>query len=155
MKFDDPFSRPFGAAKALGAPLIANFERGLLVGMDRIDCLHREFVDMVNALAEVDDQAFAPLFERLLTHTQGHFEFENTRMEETDFSARSEHKKEHQRVLNELAEINEEIKQGRVAEGRRYVCEYLPSWFRFHVINMDCALAAHLGNQQKDSGRKK
>jgi hemerythrin len=43
------------------------------LGMAEMDATHREFIALVNLLAECDDADFAALFAKLLDHSRRHF----------------------------------------------------------------------------------
>lgn len=135
---------PLGKPREADAPLIPALKRGLLLNMPTIDGLHQEFADMVNALENANREEFKQIFLELIEHTEGHFAYENNLMAKTDFPALEEHQGEHFRVLRELMEFKGRLDQGDIEAVRSFVCERLPRWFRFHVITMDNALAAHL-----------
>ncbi|MCF6282084.1 MAG: hemerythrin domain-containing protein [Candidatus Polarisedimenticolaceae bacterium] len=124
-------------------PLIDDFGRGLLVHMVEIDTLHGEFVDLVNALGRATDETFPELFQELVTHTEGHFDFENKQMRRKRYPQVSTHRAEHDRVLGEMRQINVCVKRGEFEVARTYVAE-LPAWFRLHVLSMDGALSTFL-----------
>ncbi|MCG8023533.1 MAG: hemerythrin domain-containing protein [Candidatus Thiodiazotropha endolucinida] len=120
----------------------------LRLGVDSMDETHREFVELINALAQADRASFISKFRQLIEHTETHFHAENRLMEETGFAATREHKDEHLRVLGELNRIGAKVAKGSVMLGRTYVREQLPTWFSLHAITMDSALAAHIRSQQ-------
>jgi hemerythrin-like metal-binding protein len=135
---------PLGKPRQRGAPLIPHLERGLLLRMPQIDGLHQEFADMVNALERAKGDEFSRIFQELVSHTEAHFAYENNLMQETNFPQTDEHQGEHGRVLEEMTELGKRVRQGEIEPARTFVCERLPKWFRFHVITMDNALAAHV-----------
>lgn len=99
---------------------------------------------MVNALERAEKREFMRIFQELVSHTEAHFSYENNLMRETNYPALDEHQGEHNRVLAELTRLGQQVRQGELEPARTFVCERLPKWFRFHVINMDNALAAHV-----------
>ncbi len=111
-----------------------------------IDRDHTVFIDFVNQMQTADQQQFVQLFERLLTHTQAHFEYENKLMEQYGFPAIAEHQGEHHRVLTELKRFKQRVDKGMIAMGRAYISELVPQWFMLHVSTMDRALDAHIAN---------
>lgn len=125
--------------------LIEDFEARYLLGVPAIDRNHREFVELVNRMAEAGSAAFAYLFYEMVQHTHAHFAAEEVMMRETGFSATEEHRHEHRRVLAEMDWLCTRLQQGQVAMARAYVAERLPDWFRQHALTMDSALAAHVG----------
>jgi len=115
---------------------------------DVLDHDHALFVDLVNKLQDADNANFKVLFGQLMTHTQEHFERENQLMADSHFPATTEHKGEHQRVLNEFKQFKRRVDKGLVQFGRSFV-ESLPAWFDLHIKTMDSALVAHINKVAK------
>lgn len=117
----------------------------LSVNYPPLDDIHHEFVALVNQLAETTDKAtFQQLFNELVTHTEAHFTKENQLMQQSQFSALTEHQGEHHRVLGEMKQFQKRVARGLLDFGRAYVKDRLPEWFALHTATMDSALAAHL-----------
>ncbi|MCP5308393.1 bacteriohemerythrin [Cognatazoarcus halotolerans] len=114
-----------------------------VLGVAEMDATHREFVELVTALASASDAGFADLFEQLAEHTRLHFEHEGKLMRECRFPAIGEHHAEHLRVLGEIAHMGTRVRAGRLATPRVWL-ESLPGWFETHLRTMDAALAARL-----------
>ncbi len=114
------------------------------LGVEQMDTTHQEFISLVNQLNLADKALFHELFAELLEHTQLHFDSENQLMQETGFSATSEHKGEHLRILGELSRFAQMVQKGSITIARSYVREMLPGWFSLHAATMDSALAAHI-----------
>jgi len=125
-------------------PLIDDFEARFLLGVPAMDRTHREFVDLVNLMAEAGNATFAYLFADLVNHTHAHFANEDVLMRQTGFPASAEHRAEHARVLGELDALRQRLAGGRIVLARAYVLEQLPAWFAQHAVTMDSALAAHV-----------
>ena len=113
---------------------IENFQCPYSLGMPSMDATHQEFVDLVNRLYACDDEAFAGLFPQLLEHTKAHFAAEAMLMEESDFPAIDAHKAEHERLLDEMAQFADHLRDGRTDMARTYVIEQLPRWFKLLLI---------------------
>lgn len=118
------------------------------LGIDNMDRTHDEFVDLVNRLANADTADFIRLFAALVSHTEMHFNLENTLMRESAFAASGEHTAEHTRVLTDLKRLNEQVKRGSVMLSRAFVAENIPEWFALHARTMDAALATHLKTRE-------
>lgn len=115
------------------------------LGVDRMDDTHREFVELVNACdSAADKAAFVAAFKALLAHTEQHFAFEDSLMQQTAFSSAEEHIGEHRKVLAEMAQFLKRAGGPMSAFAREYVRERLPEWFGIHASTMDSALAFHL-----------
>jgi hemerythrin-like metal-binding protein len=116
----------------------------LNLGVEAMDSVHREFVELVNAMVEARQRHFLELFDRFAEHTAAHFDNEDRLMVESGFPALQEHRSEHRRVLGDLGAIARRSTRAKLAMGRVYVREQLPAWFSLHAVTMDSALAAHL-----------
>jgi len=111
------------------------------VGFEPMDALHREFHDLVSALDEPGDQGekLLALHEHLLRHcTQ-----EERWMAESAFPACACHAREHEMLLEVIAEVRRRFDAGD-SEVVLRLAEELPVWFQAHANGMDAALAVHL-----------
>lgn len=109
-----------------------------------MDAAHREFAELVNALAACPDSEFAERFKALMNHTRAHFAAEEELMLKSGFPALGEHSGEHKRVLDELMQFGRGLNRGRAFLARSYIASGVPEWFALHLATMDAALAAHL-----------
>jgi hemerythrin-like metal-binding protein len=115
------------------------------VGVPTIDALHEECEAALGGLAEViargDDAA--PALAALHEHLERHFHHEESLMSESAFPPGGCHAREHQSVLEIVAEVRR-----RYVLGEREPAERLPQavleWFEVHAGSMDAALAAWL-----------
>ena len=121
------------------------------VGVPTIDALHEECEAALGGLAEViargDDAG--PALAALHEHLERHFHHEESLMAESAFPPGGCHAREHQSVLEVVAEVRR-----RYALGERDPAERLPEavleWFEVHAGSMDAALAAWL-NAPRDA----
>lgn len=114
------------------------------LGVEGMDATHREFVDMVMALAKADDGGFPTLFQQLVEHTRQHFAEEGRLMRLCGFPPIAIHEGEHARVLEVLDRVGQIVQQGDLAQARAFVNADLGEWFPRHLATMDRALAMHL-----------
>ncbi|MCU0804455.1 MAG: hemerythrin domain-containing protein [Burkholderiales bacterium] len=105
-----------------------------------MDETHREFVDMLNALAEASDAELLGRLDAFIAHTDAHFAQENAWMVDIMFPPIHCHKGEHDNVMGLLREVRERVAAGQIELGRVLARE-LPEWFRLHASTMDAALA--------------
>lgn len=117
------------------------------LGVTEMDSMHREFLELAEALAEADETEFPAFFKKLVEHTRLHFAQEGRLMRQCGFRAIGEHEGEHARVLGELLQFNRAVGRGRTALARAYIKQGLPAWFDLHLSTMDAALAAHYRKQ--------
>jgi hemerythrin len=128
-------------------PLIDPAAPSFLLNQDELDATHREFAELVNALAEANGNAFVQLFTRLCEHCTAHFAREKELMQSSAFPSLAEHDSEHQRILGELKQYQRKVNKGAISFARAYVKDRLPEWFQLHLSTMDSALAYHLKQQ--------
>lgn len=120
------------------------FGHAQLLGIERMDDTHREFVALCAAAGSAQGSEFVAALRRLFEHTQAHFRDEETLMRESGFPATAEHSGEHQRVLGELHRFLMRAEAGHGQLARAWIRDAVPEWFRSHLLSMDSALAAHL-----------
>lgn len=122
---------------------VLQWNEAFVLNNARMDQTHVEFVDLLNELGEVSDDALAAGLERLLTHTQAHFDQEDRWMKRTNFAPVNCHTTEHANVMEVIGEVLRRVTGGDVEIGRRLVQELGP-WFANHAETMDAALAFHM-----------
>lgn len=109
-----------------------------------MDDTHKEFIDYYTKLISSKDDTFPLLFEEFVEHTESHFLNEDTLMLESEFPAFSEHRADHQRIMNELKYFQEKVRSNKYSFARFFIKDRIPSWFKQHLVTMDSALAFHL-----------
>jgi hemerythrin-like metal-binding protein len=114
------------------------------LGYAPIDALHAEFEACVAAFEDAPADALPAALAGLRAHLLGHFGDEECWMRESRFPAFDCHKREHDRVLDVLAEVERRFAEGDEEVVRRLAAE-LPNWFALHATTMDAALVAWLG----------
>ena len=105
-----------------------------------MDETHREFVDMLNAVADASDADLLARLDDFIAHTDAHFAQENAWMVDIMFPPIHCHKGEHDNVLALMREVRGRVAAGQLELGRVLARE-LPEWFRLHANTMDAALA--------------
>lgn len=114
----------------------------LELGVARMDATHREFVDLLAALADAPDDGFADVLDRMIEHTVEHFGQEDRWMEQSGFG-RLCHLAEHQKVLDVMRQVRERVVTGDFELGRKLAFE-LGRWFEHHASTMDTMLVSHM-----------
>jgi hemerythrin-like metal-binding protein len=105
-----------------------------------MDETHREFVVMLNELADAPDDALLAVLDRFIAHTGAHFAQENRWMHSIPFPPVHCHEGEHENVLSLMREVRNRVAGGE-AEIGRVLARELPEWFRLHASTMDAMLA--------------
>ncbi len=130
------------------APLEAGFG-DFAVGFAPMDELHREFHDLL-----VDLQLPGDHGEKLLAlhdHLLRHCGQEEHWMRTSGFPACACHAREHEMLLEVVADVRRRFDAGDSEIATRLAQE-LPQWFELHASAMDAALAAHLQALQWPAG---
>lgn len=117
------------------------------LGHKQMDLTHREFVDLVNALASATDADLLACLDAFLAHTEAHFAQELRWMKSSGFPPLHCHESEHVRVWEVAQEVRERVIAGDLEMGR-VLAEEIPDWFRDHAATMDAALAQWLRQTQ-------
>lgn len=120
-----------------GAPAIA-------LGYAPIDALHAEFDACVAMLTDAPAERLPAALSALRAHLLRHFGDEQRWMRESEFPAFDCHQREHDKVLDVLAEVERRFTEGDEEVVRRLAAE-LPNWFSIHATTMDAPLVAWLG----------
>jgi hemerythrin len=118
-----------------------------LLGFHPMDDVHREFVDIVDALLGCADADMTRLLDDFARHAESHFAQERAWMEKTAFPATDCHVDEHNAVMKSLVEIQPLVAAGRFDIGRSFVAE-LVRWFPGHADYMDASLAQWMVKKQ-------
>ena len=122
----------------------------LLLGDERTDVTHQEFVDLVNATAACEPEQQLAKFQELLAHTVEHFAQEERWMLATGISADFCHFSQHNNVLDIMREVDRRAGAGELDLIPRML-EALVEWFPMHAISMDAALVTHLKDKGYDT----
>jgi hemerythrin-like metal-binding protein len=132
-------SGAFGVSSDGAAPVA---ELGYFaVGFAPMDAIHHEFHDLLADLVDAGDQGekLLALHEHLLRHCAQ----EERWMIDTRFAGGRAHAREHETLLEVIAEVRRRFDAGDSAIVQRLAQE-LPRWFEHHADTLDAALAAHL-----------
>jgi hemerythrin-like metal-binding protein len=112
----------------------------MALGIDKIDSVHRGFLDEMRQVQTAPDEQFADLYLTLVERVERDFREEERLMEEIDYPGLNGHREEHARVLGALHHVTSHVLSGDLAPGRE-AAELLPQWFLHHISTMDTALA--------------
>jgi len=113
------------------------------VGYEPMDAIHREFHGLLAALDQPGDEGekLLSLHEHLLRHCAQ----EERWMRESKFPAADSHMREHEMLLEVVAEVRRRFDAGD-SEVVVRLAQELPQWFEVHANAMDAGLALHLRN---------
>ena len=122
---------------------LIDWSDALELGVDQMDSTHREFVVLLNALAEVPEAKVLAAFDAFYAHTVAHFDQEADWMRTLSFPPIHCHTAEHEGVLEVMREVRGYLAAGDINVGRVLARE-LAIWFRDHAATMDAMLAYYM-----------
>lgn len=117
-----------------------------LLGYIPMDDTHKEFVELVNAMKQASDEAFAAALDTFEKHAVRHFNEENAWMKATDFPSMDCHIDEHTAVLASVQGVQAMEIEKKLSVGRGLVTA-LEEWFPGHADYLDSALAKWMVKQ--------
>lgn len=115
----------------------------MVLGIDEMDGIHREFIMLLGKAKACEGKAFIGAFEALLEHTGRHFAREEEIMRSYGYYGLQEHASEHRTLLEEMEYFLAKARK-LPPLGRSYIDDYAMEKFHRHVINIDSQLAMFL-----------
>ncbi|MBM3567375.1 MAG: bacteriohemerythrin [Alphaproteobacteria bacterium] len=116
------------------------------VGIASVDHEHRGLIDLINRLAEVLDrdggeESAVAFFGDLRAAIAAHFALEERTMREARYAELAPHKADHERLLDDLADLADDCERGGIAAGARAALRArLEDWFGLHFRTHDARL---------------
>jgi len=117
------------------------------VGVEAVDHEHRELIDLVNRLhqaleggADVE-HVFGDLFRSI----SAHFALEERFMREHGYDQVTQHKADHERLLDQLRDIMDDYREGGADPAGRMAAG-VDDWFVNHFRTHDARLHSRLGD---------
>lgn len=133
-----------------------------LVAIEAMNAVHREEIELINALAaqvqackarQVEPQTIDQALGGLVEHMRGHFAGEERRMQGAGFPPYAVHKAEHERVLAEARAVYDDwVATRNLAALDAYLRDTLPKWMVQHIGTMDTVTAQFLSHHAPDGG---
>lgn len=118
-------------------------------GVDSLDQAHLELADLYNRIAAAceERQPLARIRERLrvfFLYAQWHFADEEEHMREAGYPGLVEHKREHDRLLQDASDFLENLRQPFRPEDAPAIAKYFRFWLSRHLADHDRALGRFL-----------
>ena len=128
---------------------LLHWEKRYSVGIEAVDHEHRELVDLVNRLheqakAQGSKVAVLGFFGDLYKAISAHFALEERFMREKAYDQLSQHKSDHERLLDEIRDIMEDYEVNDLFD-ERLLAQRLDAWFSRHFETHDARLHRALG----------
>lgn len=128
---------------------LLHWENRYSVGIAAVDHEHKELIDLINRLYETSavkgsKDAVVSFFGDLFKAISAHFALEERLMRERSYGPLSQHKNDHERLLDELRDIMDDFEASdRLDQG--HLARSLDAWFSRHFQTHDAKLHKTLG----------
>jgi hemerythrin len=124
----------------------------LSVGSTFIDNDHRKLIGLVNQLHEAMSQGqgkeiLKNVLVELIKYTKEHFRREEEHMQKIQYAERTAHKVEHDKLLNEVLDLQKKFNDGSVMLTIQ-VSKFLREWLVTHIMKSDQKLATAIRLRQ-------
>ena len=118
------------------------------VGVEAVDYEHKELIDLINRLYEelANKDAISSVesfFGDLFKGISAHFALEERFMREHAYDQLAQHKADHERLLDEIRDMMDEVADGEIASN---LSARLDAWFSRHFETHDARLHRALGS---------
>jgi hemerythrin-like metal-binding protein len=123
---------------------VLDWNEALMLDRGVMDQTHREFVILLNRLAEATPDEVLPALDAFIAHSELHFAEEERWMQECAFPPLHCHRTQHQMVLETAREVRNRAAEGRTELGDM-LARAVAEWFRDHVATMDYVLDQYMG----------
>jgi len=128
---------------------LLHWEDRYSVGIAAVDHEHKELIELVNRLydqatAQREKEAVIGFFGDLFKAVSAHFALEERFMRERGYDQLTQHKNDHERLLDEIRDIMEDFEASSKFDDRQ-LADALDAWFSRHFETHDARLHKALG----------
>lgn len=114
------------------------------IGIPEVDHEHRELIQLINELhaalgGDRSQERVEGFLGEILARISAHFALEEKQMEALRYPERSAHKLDHERLLDEIRDIMDEVSDRGVLDEARFSAR-LSGWFGDHFSSFDVRL---------------
>jgi hemerythrin len=118
------------------------------IGIAEVDHEHREMIDLINELHDAlggdrSRDRVEDFLGEILARITAHFALEEKQMEYMAYPERGGHKADHERLLDEIRDLMDEVAEYGVLDEARFATR-LSSWFGDHFGTFDERLHGYL-----------
>jgi hemerythrin-like metal-binding protein len=122
---------------------VMEWDDNLVLDRGVMDDTHREFIGLLNRLADAPDDETLAVLDEFIAHTEAHFAHEQRWMEQMSFPPIECHVREHDGVLEIAREVRSRAAAGETGFGR-VLAQAVAQWFANHAASMDNVLALYM-----------
>ncbi len=124
------------------------------VGNALLDNQHQQLLAIINELhqairAKKGGDQLAEAVHSLITHTRSHFADEENMMAADGFPGYAEHKSVHQRLLQQVIDIEGRLHHGSESMTPDVLCFFLNEWLLKHILEMDKQYTPYLAGARQ------
>lgn len=128
---------------------LLHWEDRYSVGVAAVDHEHQELIELINrlyaeAIAQRSKDAVVGFFGDLFKAISSHFALEERFMRERGYDHLTQHKNDHERLLDEIRDIMEDYEASSRFDDR-LLADALDAWFSRHFETHDARLHKALG----------
>ncbi len=122
---------------------VMQWNDALVLDKGVMDDTHREFIELLNRLADAPDEDVLSVLDEFIRHTEEHFAQERRWMEQMAFPPLACHAREHDGVLETAREVRRRAAAGETRFGQ-VLARAVAQWFENHAASMDNVLALYM-----------
>ena len=122
---------------------VMEWNDALVLDRGAMDETHREFIELLNRLADAPGDRMLAVLDEFIAHTEAHFGQEQRWMEQMAFPPTQCHMNEHQGVLQIAHEVRNRAAAGETRFGP-VLAKAVAEWFATHASSMDHVLALYM-----------
>jgi hemerythrin-like metal-binding protein len=128
---------------------VMEWSDALVIDKGIMDETHREFIELLNRLAEAPDEKMLAALDEFISHTEEHFAQEQRWMEQMTYPPLTCHVREHDGVLETAHEVRRRVAAGETRFGP-VLAKAVAEWFANHAGSMDHVLALYMKEKGYD-----
>lgn len=118
-----------------------------------MDETHREFIELLNRLADTNEQDMLAAVDAFISHTEAHFAQEARWMEQMAFPPLECHAREHDGVMETARAVRARVAAGEARFGP-VLARAVAEWFSNHAGSMDHVLALYMKEKGYEPARE-
>ena len=122
---------------------VMEWNERLVLDRGVMDDTHREFIGLLNRLADAPEADMLAVLDKFIAHTEAHFAQEQLWMEQMSFPPAECHAREHDGVLEVAREVRVRAAAGETGFGP-VLAQAVAQWFANHAASMDNVLALYM-----------
>jgi hemerythrin len=122
---------------------VMEWNEDLVIDKGVMDDTHREFIELLNGIADARDEDILGALDAFISHSEGHFAQEQRWMEQMTYPPLTCHVKEHDGVLETAYEVRRRVAAGETRFGL-VLARAVAEWFANHASSMDHVLALYM-----------